>query len=81
MQRAIHLFVAAVALAGCAPLENTADGGGYVEKEYRTGSNIPVHSGSAPSGVSSATGDDVEKARNSSINAGPSVPLPRGGSR
>ena len=77
MQRAIYLFVAAAALAGCALEENTADGGGYVEKQYRTGSNIPVRS--EPSEVKSASHDDIETARNSSINAGPSVPMPRSG--
>ena len=80
MKRALFAVAAAAILGGCAdPGGNSGEG--YVEKEYRVGSNLPVRRGSAADGVSTMSGEDLERARNGSSNPGSSVPPPRPGGR
>ena len=59
--RALFVFAVAIAIAGCA-----ADGGNdqaFVEKTYRTGSNIAVTRTPAGDGVTTVAPEDFERAR------------------
>jgi len=75
MQRALFFLALAAMLGACAT--ETSTEGDPAEKQYRTGSHIP---GRAPSGdTRSVSGEELERGRNSSMNPGPSMPMPRPG--
>ncbi len=72
--------VVASALAGCA----TGQEGNnlpVVEKQYRTGSNLAVRHSSTVDGVTTVSKEDLDRARDSSMNAGQGMPTPRPGGR
>ena len=82
MKRVLFAVAAAAILGGCAQQGvNSAEGEGYVEKEYRVGSNLPTRRTSSADGVTTISAEDLERARNSSLNPGTSIPPPRPGSR
>ena len=74
----LSLLLLLCCVAGCA-----TDGAGdadrvFVEKPYRTGSNIPVSRTHAGDEARTASGEDLERARDGSANPGlhqlPSAP-------
>ena len=85
MKGVLLCAVAATLLAACASTETTTAGKdkeGWVDRHYRTGSNLPVKGGRTPEGdgVTAVSGDDYENAsRTSSAAAPPSMPMPRPG--
>ena len=84
MKGVLLAAVAATMLAACATAETstTGDKDKYVERHYRTGSNLPVKGNQTPEsdGVTAVTGDDYNNSRNGSSAAGaPSMPAPRPG--
>ena len=79
MKRVLFAAATAAIVGGCAQQGvNTADGP-YVEKEYRVGSNLPARKGGADP-VTTISSEDLERARNSSLNPGAAMPPPRAGS-
>jgi outer membrane lipoprotein SlyB len=62
--------IAASALTGCATPDASTDEV-VVQKEYRTGSNLPVRH----STVTALSKEDLENQQNSSLNAGPQMPF------
>jgi hypothetical protein len=75
----IVLAMLVLGLAACAEQETKTAGKGWVEPQYRTGSNIPTHRSSAADGVETMTKEDVDRARDSSFNPGVSMPPRRPG--
>jgi hypothetical protein len=80
MKSLLIAAVVASALAGCATPDATT-GEPIVEKEYRTGSNLPVKRSSSGDGVTTMSKEDLERARDSSLNAGSQMPMPKPGGR
>jgi len=82
MKKVLLLAVAAAVstLAGCA---STSEGNGqpFVEKQYRTGSNLAVRRSSEADGVTTVSKEDLDRARDSSLDAGRGMPTPRPGGR
>ena len=72
--------LAAIALtlfaAGCADVTTIDPEHEYVEKTYRTGSNIPTKSNPQADGVQTMSRDDYETWRNSSIRGLPCAAWP-----
>jgi hypothetical protein len=84
MKGVLLAAVAATMLAACATAETstTGDKDKFVERHYRTGSNLPIKGDSTPEGdgVTAVSGDDYQNAKNTSSSAGaPSMPAPRPG--
>ena len=80
MKSTFPLVLAALVLAACASEETSTTGSkGWVEREYRTGSNIATHRAPANDGVETMSKDDVDRVRNSSLNPGVAIPPPRPG--
>jgi hypothetical protein len=77
MKRLIILAVAAGVLNACVEAD-TKDGqkGEWVERTYRTGSNIPSRHTSGEDGVTSVSKDDMDRIRNGSSGAAPTMPAP-----
>ena len=77
MKKALLIIAAGAILGACAQMDADGKDHEYVEKTYRTGSNIPSHrDGTANAGsdaVSSASGQDVDNIRNSSASVPRSV--------
>jgi hypothetical protein len=67
-------------LAGCAASQE-GNNLPVVEKQYRTGSNLAVRHSSAADGVTTVSKEDLDRARESSMDAGRSMPTPRPGGR
>ena len=63
-------LVATALLAACAT-PSGSDTQPREEKEYRTGSNIPVRDRSAPSSVRNVDPEAIERARNIGSRSGP----------
>jgi hypothetical protein len=79
MKRVLFAVATAAIVAGCATQDANQAEGGYVEKEYRVGSNLPARKGGADP-VTTISSEDLERARNSSLNPGTAMPPPRAGS-
>lgn len=81
MKRFIFLAVAAGILGACAETDpKTANQDKeWQDRTYRTGSNIPSKHTSSEDGVSSASKDDVDRIRNGSSGATPTLPMPTPG--
>ena len=80
MKRVLLAIAIAAIVGGCASSDVNTPDKQYVERDYRTGSNIAVKRGHAADGVTTMSGEDVENARNSSLNSGAQMPPPRPGS-
>lgn len=82
MKKELLLAAAAVAsaLAGCAASQE-GNNLPVAEKQYRTGSNIAVRHSSAADGVTTVSKEDLDRARDSSLDAGRGMPTPRPGGR
>jgi hypothetical protein len=78
MKRVLFVVAAAAIVGGCAE-QGVNAGEGYVEKEYRVGSNLPARRSGTADGVTTISAEDLERARNSSLNPGSAMPPPRAG--
>ena len=77
---------ASLLAAACAAPESSTEGNKdkdqWVDRHYRTGSNLPVKGNSTPEGdgVTAVSGDDYRNAKDGSSSAAtPSMPMPRPG--
>ncbi len=82
MKRLIFLAVAASILTACVDADTkTADKDkDWVDRTYRTGSNIPSKHTASQDGVTSATKDEMEQVQRGSSGAPPAMPAPMPGS-
>lgn len=83
MKKVLLLAVAAAvsALAGCATTAGEGSDHPFVEKQYRTGSNIAARRSPEADGVTTVSKEDLDRARESSLDAGRGMPTPRPGGR
>ena len=82
MKKTLLLIAAGAILGACAQVDTTGKEHEFVEKTYRTGSNIPARSSAPNAGsdaVSTATGQDVDNMRNSSLSVPKGFGAPPGG--
>jgi type IV pilus biogenesis protein CpaD/CtpE len=79
MKKVLLLAAAVSALAGCAAQEGNT--GPVVEKQYRTGSNLAVRHAQPGDPVTTVSKEDLDRARDSSMNPGAGIPPPRPGGR
>jgi len=79
MKQLIILAIAAGLLSACVDADTKEAKGDWVERTYRTGSNIPSKHTSGEDGVSTASKDDVDRIRNGSSGAAPTMPMPSPG--
>jgi hypothetical protein len=69
--KAMHVvYVAAFVLSGCMQLEHSDGKDGWVDRTYRTGSNIPAKSSAQADGVAVVNKDDVDTWRSQNLPAG-----------
>jgi hypothetical protein len=80
MKRVLFAIAAAAIVGGCASADVNTPEKQYVDRDYRTGSNIAVRRAAPADGVTTMSAEDVENARNSSLNSGAQMPPPRPGS-
>ncbi len=66
--------VAALALEGCATTADSTSKEPYVEREYRTGSNIASKRTPYADGVRTMSRDEIERLGESNMGSGPMVP-------
>ena len=81
MKKVLLLIAAGTILGACAQVDTSGKDREFVEKTYRTGSNIPAKSSAPNAGsdaVSTASGQDVDNMRNSSLSV-PKGVTPLGG--
>jgi hypothetical protein len=69
MKKAMLLGMAALVLGACAQVDTADPNHAWVERTYRTGSNLPSKHAD---GVSTMSQEDVERMRNSSSSIPPS---------
>ncbi|HLX25197.1 MAG TPA: hypothetical protein VKR38_17745 [Usitatibacter sp.] len=81
MKQLIILAIAAGLLSACVEADTKdAKNKEWVERSYRTGSNIPSKHTAGEDGVTSVSKDDMDRMRNGSSGAIPSMPsAPPGG--
>ena len=79
MKRVLFAVATAAIVVSCAQQDVNQAEGGYVEKVYRVGSNLPARHGSTADGVTTISAEDLERARNSSLNPGAQLPPVRAG--
>lgn len=70
------LGVAAVVLGACAQVDTSDKDHAWVERTYRTGSNLPTKHSPEGDGVQSISKDDMDRMRNSSSNVPQGFSLP-----
>jgi hypothetical protein len=78
MKKALLLGIAAAVLGACAQVDTNDKDHQWVERTYRTGSNLPTKHSPVADGVTTTSGEDVEKMRNGSLNVPQSFNLPGG---
>jgi hypothetical protein len=78
MKKALLLGIAAAILGACAQVDTNDKDHQWVERTYRTGSNLPTKHSPAADGVTTTSAEDVDKMRNSSLNVPQSFNLPGG---
>jgi len=66
MRKVLLLGIAATVLGACAQLDNSDPNQQWVDRTYRTGSNLPTKHAPNADGVSTMSKEDVDKARDSS---------------
>ena len=80
MKKALLLIAAGSILGACAQVDTGGKDHEYVEKTYRTGSNIPANSKQkSQDGVATASGEEVDNMRNSSLSTPKGFSPPGGG--
>ena len=78
MKRAILLGAAALILGACAQLDTSDPQHAWVDRTYRTGSNLPTKHSPAGDGVASMSREDVDRARDSSLSVPQTFKVPPG---
>jgi hypothetical protein len=66
--------VAMLALEGCATTADSTSKEPYVEREYRTGSNIAAKRTPYADGVRTLSRDEIERLGESNMGSGPMIP-------
>ncbi|HEX7560213.1 MAG TPA: hypothetical protein VF386_13510 [Usitatibacter sp.] len=66
--------VAALALEGCATTADSSSKEPYVEREYRTGSNIASKRTPYADGVRTMSRDEIDRLGESGMGSGPMIP-------
>jgi hypothetical protein len=66
--------VATLALEGCATTADSTGKEPYVEREYRTGSNIASKRTPYADGVRTMSRDEIERLGDSNMGSGPMIP-------
>jgi hypothetical protein len=66
MKARVLVSIAALALGACAQIDGGGDRKEWVDRTYRTGSNIPSKNSPEAEGVGVMTRDDVDKWRSQS---------------
>lgn len=80
MKHLIILAVSAGLLSACVEADTKeAQNKDWVERTYRTGTNIPSKHTAAEDGVTAINKDDLDRQRNGSSGIAPSMPTPRPG--
>ncbi|HEX4334130.1 MAG TPA: hypothetical protein VH040_18475 [Usitatibacter sp.] len=79
MKRMMLLGMAAVVLGACAQVDTSDPDHAWVERTYRTGSNLPSKHSAESDGVTSVSKEDMDKARDSSqsVPRGFNLPGPK----
>ena len=78
MKRMVLLAMAAVVLGACAQVDTSDKDHAWVERTYRTGSNLPTKHAPNADGVETVSKEDMDRARDSSLNVPRSFSLPGG---
>jgi len=78
MSKAILLGMAALVLGACAQVDTSDPDHAWVDRTYRTGSNLPTKHAPNGDGVSTMSKEDLDRARDSSLNVPQSFKLPGG---
>ncbi|HXF77551.1 MAG TPA: hypothetical protein VN598_01700 [Usitatibacter sp.] len=68
MKRMMLLGMAALVLGACAQVDTSDPDHAWVERTYRTGSNLPSKHSPEADGVSAMSKEDMDRARDSSLN-------------
>lgn len=68
MKNTLLLALAAAILGACAQVDTNDKDHEWVERTYRTGSNIPSKHSPTADGVSTMSKEDMDRARDSSLN-------------
>ena len=76
MKRMVLLAMAGVVLGACAQVDTSDPDHAWVERTYRTGSNLPSKHSPSGDGVATVSKDDLDRSRNSSLNVPQSFNLP-----
>ena len=79
MMRMMLLGLAALVLGGCVEAQTADADHAWVDRTYRTGSNLPTKHAPNGDGVATMSKDDLDRARNSSLNVPQSFNLPGAG--
>jgi len=76
MKRMVLLAMAAVVLGACAQVDTSDKDHAWVERTYRTGSNLPSKHAPNADGVATVSKEDMDRARDSSLSVPQSFNLP-----
>jgi hypothetical protein len=68
MTKTLLLALAATILSACVEVDSNDKDHEWVERTYRTGSNIPAKHSPEGDGVSTMSKEDLDRARDSSLN-------------
>lgn len=76
MKRMMLLGMAAMVLGACAQVDTSDPDHAWVERTYHTGSNLPTKHSPNADGVATVSKQDLDRARDSSLNVPQSFNLP-----
>jgi len=76
MKKAMLLGMAALVLGACAQVDTADPNHAWVERTYRTGSNLPSKHAPNADGVATVSKEDMDRARDSSLSVPQSFNLP-----
>jgi len=76
MKRMVLLAMAALVLGACAQVDTSDKDHAWVERTYRTGSNLPSKHAPNADGVATVSKEDMDRARDSSLSVPQSFNLP-----
>lgn len=79
MNRIVLLGLAAAVLGACAQVDTSDADHAWVERTYRTGTNLPTKHSPAADGVATISKQDLDRARDSSLNVPQNFNLPGAG--
>lgn len=76
MERMVLLAMAALVLGACAQVDTSDKDHAWVDRTYRTGSNLPTKHAPNGDGVATVSKEDLDRARDSSLSVPQSFNLP-----